>query len=336
MHIPDNYLSPETCAVMAAVMVPVVVYSAKKLKKDVEEKKETVPLMAISSSLSFLIMMFNIPLPGGTSAHAVGACLLALLIGPHAACISVASCLALQAFVFGDGGILALGANIFNMAFIMPFSGYYIYKICTKLMKKRGEMIGVALGSYLSINCAALCAAIELGIQPILFCDSLNNPLYNPYPVTISVPTMVGAHLLIGIVESIFTVSVYKIIKGSDFSSDKAEHKKGIKIKRFAKLIIALVILCPLGLIATGTAWGEWDVTELLETLKAYNMPQNVPTGMKNGFSFNALFSDYKMQNVPDIVGYILCAVTAVVIFMLFYKIIFGRGKNTNGNARVD
>ena len=82
MHIPDNYLSPKTCAAFAVAMLPVVMYSANKLKQEVEKKKETIPLMAIASSLSFLIMMFNIPLPGGTSAHAVGGCLLAILIGP--------------------------------------------------------------------------------------------------------------------------------------------------------------------------------------------------------------------------------------------------------------
>ena len=333
MHIPDNYLSPKTCAAFAVAMLPVVMYSANKLKQEVEKKKETIPLMAIASSLSFLIMMFNIPLPGGTSAHAVGGCLLAILIGPYAACIAITICLALQALLFGDGGILALGANVFNMAFIMPFSGYYIYKLCTKLMKKRGEIIGAALGSYLSINLAAFCAAVELGLQPIIAYDAFNNPLYNPYPLSISVPAMVGSHMLIGIVESIFTVSVYRIIKRENFNTGDYENKKSISVKRLYKLIILLIILCPIGLIASGTAWGEWDITELMENLKSYNISQYVPQGMENGFSFSALFSDYTISNMPSSISYILCAVTAIIIFILVYRIIFKKERKNHENA---
>ncbi|WP_455539850.1 cobalt transporter CbiM [Terrisporobacter sp.] len=335
MHIPDNYLSPKTCATLAVVSAPVVVHSAKKLKEEVKDKKEIVPLMALCSSLCFLIMMFNIPLPGGTTAHAVGGCLLAILLGPYAACIAVSICLVLQALLFGDGGILALGANIFNMAIIMPFSGYYIYKLCDKLIKKRGKIVGAAIGAYLSINIAALCAAVELGIQPIIAHDAFNHPLYNPYPLSISVPAMLGAHLaIIGIVESIFTVSVYKIITSSSSqvdTSDKKEDLSNTKLKRLGKIIVFLVVLCPIGLIASGTAWGEWGPEELVETLKSYGMSQYVPQGMKNGFSFNALLPDYTFKSMPAIVSYILCAVTAVIFFVIVYRIIFSKKLNRKG-----
>lgn len=123
MHIPDNYLSPATCAVMFAVATPVVAVSAKKVKVQLKEHRELAPMLGIAVSLSFLMMMFNVPVPGGTSAHAVGGTLLAILIGPYAARTAVTVALILQAFLFGDGGILALGANIFNMAIIMPFTG---------------------------------------------------------------------------------------------------------------------------------------------------------------------------------------------------------------------
>ena len=102
MHIPDNYLSPQTCAVMFLAAAPVVVYSIKKVKVRLKEKKELAPMLGVAASLSFLMMMFNVPILGGTTGHAVGGTLLAILIGPDAACIAVATALFLQAFLFGD------------------------------------------------------------------------------------------------------------------------------------------------------------------------------------------------------------------------------------------
>lgn len=135
MHIPENYLSPQTCAVMGAIMVPVWYRAVKKVDVQIKLKKDTGTMLGISSSLSFLIMMFNLPVPGGTTAHAVGAVLIALLMGPWAATLSVSVALLLQACLFGDGGILAFGANAFSMAFVMPFVGYGVYKLVTRVKK---------------------------------------------------------------------------------------------------------------------------------------------------------------------------------------------------------
>ena len=94
-------------------------------------------MLGIGTSLSFLIMMFNLPAPGGTSAHAVGAVLIAILLGPWASCLAVSVALAMQALLFGDGGILAFGANAFCMAVVMPFVGYAVYKLLNKWTKNR-------------------------------------------------------------------------------------------------------------------------------------------------------------------------------------------------------
>ena len=114
MHIPENYLSPSTCAVMAAAMLPVWALAIDKVKKEIPREK--LPLLGIGAALSFLGMMFNVPLPGGTTGHAVGGTLLAILFGPWAACLTVSIALFIQALFFGDGGLLAFGANAFNMA----------------------------------------------------------------------------------------------------------------------------------------------------------------------------------------------------------------------------
>src|SRR5215467_12691324 len=132
MHIPDGYLSPQTCAVMYAGAAPFWVAAGRRVRKVV--KQRYVPLVALGAAYCFLVMMFNVPIPDGTTAHAVGAVLVAVLLGPWAAIIAVSIALAIQALFFGDGGVLAFGANAFNMAFVMPFVGYGVYwALCHKV-----------------------------------------------------------------------------------------------------------------------------------------------------------------------------------------------------------
>src|SRR3954451_4177308 len=130
MHIPDGYLSPSTCAVMTGAMVPVWVTAGRRVRKVVTSRY--VPLVALGAAYCFLLMMFNIPVPDGTTAHAVGAVLIAIVLGPWAAVIAVSVALAIQALLFGDGGVLAFGTNCFNMAFVMPVVGYAVYTLATR------------------------------------------------------------------------------------------------------------------------------------------------------------------------------------------------------------
>src|SRR5574344_2447309 len=143
MHIPENYLSPSTCAVMGAAMLPVWLMAVQKVRQEIP--KEKLPLLGIGAAFSFLSMMFNIPLPGGTTGHAVGATLLAVLLGPWSACLAVSIAPFVQALFFGDGGILAFGANCFNMAFVLPFVGYGICALIRKYWKSdKAEYVGAA------------------------------------------------------------------------------------------------------------------------------------------------------------------------------------------------
>jgi cobalt/nickel transport system permease protein len=124
VHIPDGYLSPSTCLALGGAMLPVWYRASAAVKKNLDLAR--VPFMAMGAVFAFLIMMFNIPVPDGTSAHAVGGVLLAVTLGPWAAVIATSVALLIQALLFGDGGILAFGANAFNMAFLLPFSGYFV------------------------------------------------------------------------------------------------------------------------------------------------------------------------------------------------------------------
>ena len=333
MHIPDNYLSPETCAVMGAAMIPVWTKAVTKVKKEVTNVK--MPLLGIGAAFSFLMMMFNVPLPGGTTGHAVGGTLLAILIGPYAACICVTVALLIQALLFGDGGILAFGANCFNMAFVLPFLGYFIYKFIKDRVKtQKGEYVGIVIGSYIGINIAALCAAIEFGIQPLLFKNAAGQPLYSPYPLSVSIPAMTIPHLLVaGVVEVIFTVAIFAFIKkvspGTIYEGAKQ------KTKAIYGLIVALICLTPIGLIATGTAWGEWGADEIKDVVSGGNVLGYVPEGMKNGFSFETIMPDYAIKGLPDIAGYILSAVAGAAILLIIFKVIGNFKKNKTESSQI-
>ncbi|MDP2830908.1 MAG: cobalt transporter CbiM [Candidatus Omnitrophota bacterium] len=218
MHIPDGYLGPVTCGFFYAVMLPIWSIASKVVKKTLNVKQ--VPMLAIGAAFSFVIMMLNIPIPAGTTGHAVGAVLVAILLGPWAACIAITVALVIQALLFGDGGITAIGANCFNMAFVMPFAGYYIYKAISyraSLGSKR-RVFAAGVAGYLALNIAAGLTGFEFGLQPLLHHTANGQALYCPYGLNVAVPVMLGEHLLIfGWLEAIVTALVIKYLqKNSD------------------------------------------------------------------------------------------------------------------------
>ncbi len=205
MHIPDGYLSPTTVAVTYAVAVPLWVYGFKKLKASLNE--ETLPLIGALSAMSFVIMMFNIPIPGGTSGHAVGAALISMLFSPWIGFISVSLVLLIQAVVFGDGGVSTLAANTLSMAFVGSFVGYYSF-----MLLKRYRFAPFFAG-WLALVSSSVLTSILLGIQP-LFWMSDGKPLYFPFDLKVTFTALVGSHMLFfGVVEGIFTALVYSYIK---------------------------------------------------------------------------------------------------------------------------
>jgi cobalt/nickel transport system permease protein len=214
MHIPDGYLGPITCVAGFAAMAPVWAIASNKVKKTLQVKQ--VPLLAIGAAFSFVIMMFNVPIPGGTTGHAVGAVLVAILLGPWAATIAVSVALVIQALLFGDGGITAIGANCFNMAFILPFVGYSVYRLISGNSSATAtrRVVAAGIGGYVGLVAASLCAGIEFGIQPMLHHTASGQALYCPYGLKVAVSAMVGEHMLIfGWVELIATALVVKYLQ---------------------------------------------------------------------------------------------------------------------------
>jgi cobalt/nickel transport system permease protein len=198
-------------------MLPVWTFASRIVKKTLKAKQ--VPLLAIGAAFSFVIMMFNVPIPGGSTGHAVGGVLVAILLGPWAACIAITVALVVQAFLFGDGGITAIGANCFNMAFALPFTGYYAYRLISmgSTIESNRRVVAAFIGAYIGINIAALCAGIEFGLQPLLSHAADGQALYCPYGLNVAVPAMLGEHMMIfGWVEAIVTALVVKFLQKQD------------------------------------------------------------------------------------------------------------------------
>jgi cobalt/nickel transport system permease protein len=171
--------------------------------------------MAMGAVFAFLIMMFNVPIPGGTTAHATGAALIAIVLGPWAAVLCMSIALFIQALLFGDGGITAFGANTFNMGLVIAFVGYYTFKALSRNAAPGSmrQLVAAGIAGYVGINIAALCAGIELGIQPLFFHTADGTPLYCPYGLDVAVPAMTFAHLSVaGFVEAIVTALALKFI----------------------------------------------------------------------------------------------------------------------------
>ena len=327
MHIPENYLSPATCAVMGAAMVPVWVHAVRRVNRDLP--KEKMPLLGVGASFSFLSMMFNVPLPGGTTGHAVGGTLIAILFGPDAACIAISIALLLQAVIFGDGGILSFGANCFNMAFVLPYAGYGIYSLIQKASGKKDRYgisyAAAAIGSYAGINLAALCTAIEFGIQPILFHDAAGNALYCPYGLSVSIPAMMIPHLLVaGIVEAAFTIAILAFVRKTSpdllYGDDTKTHTKS-HVPLFA-LTAILIAASPAGLLAQGTAWGEWGADEISAIVTNGKTLGYTPQGLSKGWTLQALLPDYAVSGFNEIIGYILSAIIGTALLIIFFKLL--------------
>jgi cobalt/nickel transport system permease protein len=323
MHVPDGFLSPQTAATMYAASIPFWVKATREAKSRLTQT--FVPRIALLSAFCFVIMMFNIPLPGGTTGHAVGATVAAIILGPWVSILSVSMALIIQALFFGDGGILSLGANIFNMAIVMPITGYGVYRILTwnrKFISSKWRMIIAGIAGYIAINMAALCTGVELGIQPFLFHDITGHALYFPYGLRVSLSAMMIGHITVaGFAEAIVTSLTLGWFLRTNPSLIQKHHGKKARGAEIAKttwiLLGVLVCMVPLGLLAPGTAWGEWGREELVSLGLGY-----IPKGFDTWSSlWSSPFSEY---NIPFLhnptVAYILSGVIGVglILILLF------------------
>ena len=167
MHIPDGYLSPQTYIPFYGVSAVFLGVALRKVRNNLSARQ--VPYIAMAAAFSFLIQMFNIPVPGGTTGHAVGAGIIAILLGPWTAVLAVSVALIIQAVVFGDGGITAIGANCFDMAIVIPFVSYGVFRLLRgKAQNGMRYNAAAFFAGYIGLTVASVCAGILFGIQPLI------------------------------------------------------------------------------------------------------------------------------------------------------------------------
>ena len=199
MHIPDGFLNVATVATTCVVSVGGVGNAVRLANKKLREKH--VPMMGVLAAFIFAAQMLNFPIAGGTSGHLIGAALAAILLGPWASVLIMSCVLIAQCLIFQDGGLLALGANIFNMGIVASFSGYYLYRLATSFVgsSRRGKLIGGFVSAWGSVLLASIVCAIELTVS-------------GASPIMVVLPAMAGIHALIGIGEGLITAAVISLV----------------------------------------------------------------------------------------------------------------------------
>ena len=280
-------------------------------------------------------MMFNIPLPGGTTGHAVGMAAAAILLGPWASILAISVALFIQALFFGDGGITAFGANSFNIAIVGSLVAYAVYRLIAgrSPLQAPRRVVAAALAGYTALNVSALCAAIEFGIQPGLFHDASGAPLYAPYPLGIAVPAMMIGHISIaGLAELVLSGGLVAWLQQTNpallmMTAPGAQHADALPqpplgwaaLRPLWIGLAALMMATPIGLLAVGTAWGEWGADdfnnpqtrqEIAAASQHTAPPTHPPAGIERlGSIWSAPIPDYALPSLKsDKLGYVLSA----------------------------
>lgn len=291
----------------------------------------TIPLISLFAAFCFVVMMFNLPLPGGTTGHALGVGVAAIVLGPWNSIIAISVALFIQAVFFGDGGLTSLGANCFNMAVVGSLVAYFFYRAVSgrSSADSRRRVIAAAIGGYAAINVSAFLTAVEFGIQPIFFHDATGAPLYAPYPLGIAIPAMMLGHLtLAGAAEAVLAAGLVAFIQRTNpdllaFQTRERLQEAGTRSWRHARqlwvTLAFLLVLTPLGVLAVGTAWGEWSAGDFSDAAARQQIasasrnvapPQIAPSGLQRLSSiWTAPFPSYAPGFVRHRgLGYLLSA----------------------------
>jgi cobalt/nickel transport system permease protein len=356
MHIPDGYLSPSTCAGLYVAATPFWYGALRQVRKSLHT--QTIPLLSVLAAFCFVLMMFNLPLPGGTTAHAVGMGVTAIILGPWASIAAISLALLIQAIFFGDGGITAIGANCFNMAIVGSLVAYGVYRLFCRGARigSTRRVFGAGLAGYTAINASALCAAIEFGLQPMFFRDATGAPLYAPYPLHIAIPAMLAGHLTFaGLAEFAITSGVVAWLQRAEPSllrttapdAPDAEspaipvHDRDLWpfVRRLWIAIAILLMLTPLGILAVGSAWGEWSPQDFSDAQTRQQIasasgnaapPPHAPAGLAR---LSALWTAPLSRYAPSFIrgatfGYLASAMMGVgliIVLALVLRVILAR-----------
>lgn len=199
MHAPDGFLSVPVAAVMWVLTLGALAVAVRRSNASLDER--AIPLMGVMAAFIFAAQMFNFQVIGGTSGHLLGGVLAAVLLGPWAGTLVMASVVAVQALVFQDGGLVVMGANIFNMGIIGTMGGYAVYRAIAGVLggERRGRLPAAALAGWLAVVGSAVAMSLQLAVS-------------GTTALEVALPAMVGIHVLIGIGEAVITAAALGFI----------------------------------------------------------------------------------------------------------------------------
>jgi cobalt/nickel transport system permease protein len=201
LHAPDGFLTIPIATLMWGITLVVLAIAVQRASRELDER--AVPLMGVTAAFIFAAQMVNFPVAGGTSGHMVGGVLAAILLGPWVATLVMACVVAVQALVFQDGGLVVLGANIFNMGIVGTLGGYVIYVTVCRLLRgeARGRFPAAGLAAWSAVMLGALAMSLELAAS-------------GTSALEVALPAMLGVHAVIGIGEALVTIAALALIRG--------------------------------------------------------------------------------------------------------------------------
>jgi cobalt/nickel transport system permease protein len=199
MHAADRFLTVPVSLLMWTVTIVVIAISVRKTNQTIDER--SVPLMGVMAAFIFAAQMFNFQVAGGTSGHLLGGVLVAVLLGPWAGTLVMASVIAVQALLFSDGGLVVMGANIFNMGVVGTIGGFAIYMGLCRMLggEDRARIPASAIAGWLAVVLASIAMSLELIVS-------------GTSPAEIVLPAMLGVHVFIGIGEALITAAALAFI----------------------------------------------------------------------------------------------------------------------------
>ncbi len=293
MHIPDGFLSTFVSIILWIVSIIAIGYSLKRVSQDIGERQ--VPLMGVLAAAIFAGQMLNFTVAGGTSGHLMGAAIATILLGPWAAVLVMTSVVSIQALIFQDGGLLALGANIFNMAVVGVAVSYVVYQVVYRLSGKRpwGIFLGGFLAAWFSIEIAALGVGLQLAIS-------------GTSPANIAIPAMAAIHAIIGIGEGLITTGVLAFVYAT--RPDLITRQEGRPSKVAVVWVVGLVIALALAILSP-LASANPDGLEWVAEQKGF-------LDTAQGAVYN-IIPDYVLPGIPnEALATILAGILGVILVL--------------------
>jgi cobalt/nickel transport system permease protein len=313
MHIPDGFLDAKTVVATGALAVIGVGIAVRRAQAHLPPRR--IPLLGLTAAFVFAAQMVNFPVAGGTSGHLVGGVLAAVLVGPSGAVVVMTTVLIVQCLVFADGGVLALGANIFNMGIVGTVGGYAIYRVVYRAIgRERGRLVAVALGAWCSVVLAAVMVAGELSLSGVV-------------PWSVVLPAMAGVHVLIGGGEAAITALVILAVSRAR-PELLVDGNPSLPVRSVGEtltfgLLIALGIALFLSPLASTWPDGLEKVAQSLGFAERTVQPSLVPSPMP----------DYTVSGIvsPRWAAALAGAVGTIVVFLLALGLARALGRRSAG-----